>query len=251
MTQSIERLARYDATPAVVGGYTDGGDHEGSGFDVEARIEWRREQSIQSRLCEYITGLQIEDPVLLERIITDHEIIRSKYGLPNRDAAFDDPVWYENFLHERARQEGVRLADMSDCANLSEESPKIGSAYLGKRRLVACSVDKTSIDEYSRSLLDIEHELIHAMQVSRSPSMPIEAWEYEAYIAGSSMNVLRENPEVIDGLFYELIGSSVIINYNRQSAIAGKRIIPVWARPEYFIWFVDGIDQYPDKNAAD
>lgn len=204
------------------------------------RIRWRNDQPVMSRLCEYITGLQLDDPALIDRIVEDHKIIRSKYGLPSRDAVFDDPTGYERLLHEIAAELGVTVTDTSDCSNLLQMLPEIEAAYMNRGKRIAADVDRSNVNLYTYSLLALEHECIHAAQFSHSPSMPHEAKEYEAFIAGGSMRVLTQNPEVIEMVF-RMIDSSVTTFY-------GKRHIPEWNWADYFIRNIDKIE--PDTEAV-
>src|SRR3990167_6058879 len=78
-------------------------------------IEFRLRQSRASRLSEYITGMRPDDPRMVDRLIQDQNILRSKYRLPAREVQVVSPSEYERTLRARAKKIGVAIRDKLEC----------------------------------------------------------------------------------------------------------------------------------------
>ena len=205
----------------------------------------RRKQTFSSRLSEYLTGMKPEDPRMVERLATDQEIIRGKYNLPSRKLP---PAEFERAMMQMVKSLGVKIKSKSECGKFFEENPFAGAVHFGESKQIGMDMDRTDREAYFRSLGTLEHELVHAIQQSKSASMPIELMEYEAYVAGVNMEYLRANPEAInDALFNFFIGVSVNTHYHLESEKKGARVSPVWDNPEYFLK-LDGIDPNTIEN---
>ena len=205
------------------------------------QIEFRRTQEFSSRLAEYITGLRPEDPRIIERLIEDQKIIRARYGLP-QTTEIRKPSEYERFLKDVAHREGVRIKEKSECGDFFEKNRVADAVHFGGEKKIGVDIDKTDVDTYNASLVKLEHELIHALQHSKSPNMPIELMEYEAYVAGGNMDVLKENQRAVELLFSYLIGGSVLFWYSSQSKQSQTKVEPQWNNPDYFLEKVDGVE---------
>jgi hypothetical protein len=203
----------------------------------------RISQSRVDRLVEYVMGMGLEDSKLIDRLETDQMKVRAKYGLPDRKYRFANPSEYEAFLRELADGNGVRVRSKSDCGNFFEKYPFAGAVYLDQEKTVGVNIDKKSQDNYLKSLLLLEHELIHALQYKYYPGMPVEIQEYEAYVAGWNIDYLRENPEKVSDIFGFFVMGSVKHWYQETSENIHETLEPVWDSPEYFLINVDGVSQ--------
>ena len=201
--------------------------------EMLAVFERRLKQSPASRLCEYTTGFPLEDYRAFLRIINDHYVIRSKYGLPHSDAVTHEPAWYEDFLREIAKQEGVEIVDRSACGDFFMKNQNAAAVYLFDSKRAGVTIHKGAYDDYVQSIDYLEHEILHALQFAKTPSMPIEVMEYEAYIASHELSSMEST--------FRRMRGSVESWYESLTEKAGKPVLPVWDSPEYFIEKVDGV----------
>ena len=211
----------------------------------EEIIEFRYQQSYESQLAEYITGLRPDDVKFEERFTTDQKIIREKYSLPARELKWETPTEYERFFRERAEKDGVKIRDKSDCGTFFEEYPYAGAMFFEKRNEIGITINKKSLDSYTKSLVTLEHEFIHSQQEIISPRMPIELMEYEASIAGLSPDFIR-NPDSAEIFFSSFVGPSVRHWYkekNNERNANELEIKAIYEDPEYFLKNVDHIDE--------
>lgn len=211
-------------------------------------IESRYKQGRTDRLVEYITGLKLDDAELINRLGTDQEIVRKKYGLPSKDFKFSNPSEYEKYLRELAKTNGVTVRPTSDCGKFFDENSIAGGVFLNKEKSIGVDIDKTDTSSFLKSLTTLEHETIHSLQDKFYPGMPIEGQEYEAYVANWNIDYLRENKEALEIVFSFGVGGSVGNWYKGESEEKGEEIIPKWDNPEYFLKNVDGINQKDIDN---
>lgn len=209
-------------------------------------VEFRNNQSFEERLAEYITGLQLDDPKFVERLKQDQEIIRDKYGLPPISMIELAPSEFEGVLLSLAKEVGVQVRSEYEVGNFFEEHTASG-VYLEKDKVISVKAYPDSVSPYKRRLTILEHELIHAMQDQNYPGMPIEAMEYEAYIANANFDHLDElNPEErvesLGTFFGYMIGGSVRSWYSITSKDRGTEVKPIWDNPQHFLHEVDEID---------
>lgn len=223
---------------------------------MEKKIEARLSQSEASRMVEYITGLSLEDPDLLNRLDVDQQKIRVKYGLPDRELKFVNPSEYEKYLRELAKSNGVTIRYKSDCGRFFTKF-LAGGVYLSNERVIGVNIDKSSQKKFSESLVTLEHETIHSLQQKYFPSMPIEIMEYESYVANWNMDLLKQDSERVKTLFGFAVITSVYHWYEEISEEERRKINPVWNDPEYFLKNVDGVGdkaiekykvEHPDKK---
>jgi hypothetical protein len=210
----------------------------------EKIVEFRNKQSYGSKLAEFIIGLRPDDSKFAERIALDQKIIRNKYLLPAFELMYQSPTEYERLLYERAAKDGVKIRDKSDCGTYFIDNPNADGAFFEEQNQIGSRVDRESKESYTESLSTIEHEFIHSQQMIKSPSMPIELKEYEAYIAGVNLNTIKD-PESAEMLFSFFIGGSVDYWYrdkNKERQASEPEIKAVYKDPEYFLKNVDHLN---------
>jgi hypothetical protein len=203
---------------------------------ISEKIKQRLEQSNASRLAEYITGINLEDPTIVDRMIEDQKRIRGKYGLPDRRTIFFDPAEHERFLRSLAHKLNVEIREKSHCGKLIDNADGAEAVYFEETKNIGIDIDKTDLRSYIHSLNVLEHEMIHAMQFSNpTTSMPVELQEYEAYIGMGNMDALKNNPDMAEVVFEHLIGGSVQWWYSLLAKEKGIKEDPVWSKPDYFL----------------
>ncbi len=213
-------------------------------LSVAEKIEAREQQSKISRIVEYITGLKLEDPKLIDRLEEDQRRIRSKYGLPDRNFKFENSSEYERYLRQLAEVNGVKIRPEGDCGKFFDKFSMVGGVYMDKERVIGVTIDKFDKDEYISSLVTFEHETIHSLQHKYYPEMPIEVQEYEAYLANWNIDYLREDgSRAIEIVFGFGVAGSILHWYRQTSEEVGYEIKPEWDSPEFFLLNVDGVSE--------
>lgn len=225
-------------------------------LSVDKKIELRFKQNRTEALIEYVTGLKIDDPGLMDKIENDQKEIRSKYGLPNRDFKFDDPEGYERYLRQMAKDNEVEIKSEADFPEFFEKHKLAGGFSSEDGKTIAVDIDKTDDREYLKSLNKFEHEMIHSLQQINTPEMKIEQQEYEAYMVDWNIENLRENKSLLYTAFDFFIGNSVYSYYRQKSEETGIKIEAEYKNPEYFLKNVDGISEekikeYKEKHSLD
>jgi hypothetical protein len=168
------------------------------------------------KLAYYITGERLvagEEIKLARRMADDHYAIKSKYGLPSREMYLESPRDYYNQLLKIAEQNNIPVRSGAEYQKFFDENPRAGAVYMdeggGEKAIV---VGHSWIDEgHVTDDLEIlrtearkfEHELTHALQDKRYPSMPIEVAEYEAYLTAIDPDIMLTNAETAT---YKVIG---------------------------------------------
>ncbi|MGB2790937.1 MAG: hypothetical protein IPJ67_01015 [Candidatus Moraniibacteriota bacterium] len=195
-------------------------------------------EKFSHQLAEHITGLKLNDPTFLDRLIQDQNIIRSKYRLPQRDMRFDQPSEYEKMLREMAKNSNVAIRSKSECGKFFAENHAAGGVFLPESNKIGIDINRNDLETYSKNLGTFEHELIHAFQENQSSGMPIELMEYEAYIAGFNLQFLNGKrkeggnvEEYLDTMF-NMIGGSVGIWYKSQSKGRDTPLEPKWYKKD-------------------
>jgi hypothetical protein len=205
----------------------------------ESKTGINSRESYGGRLAEYLTGFQLGNPKLVDRLLDDRAIIRGKYNLPERTIRFNQHTEYEKYLRELAHKLGVRIDAKSECGQFFLENEYAGGVYMSDDKRVGANIDRENEHTYTHSLEILEHEIIHALQGANSPRMPIELMEYEAYVAGVSFEHLKklgdeDRAESLELFFSMMVGGSVRHWYHEQSMRENKETIPVWDDPNYF-----------------
>ena len=209
-------------------------------FNDNGNIETGESDEYGDRLSDYLTGMRPEDPRMPERLVNDHYMLREKYHLPDEKMADQDMPEYERRLKEIAKKAGVKIKGTDEAGKFFKEYPMAGAAHFEETKEIAVNIDRSSAGSYRSSLDSLEHEVIHALQNKNTPDMPIEAMEYEAYIA-ANLNVKaiqEESPDRTEGIraiFQYAIGSSIENWYKEESSKQGMEIKPVWNNKEYFL----------------
>lgn len=216
-------------------------------------IKSRFEQSNTSRLTEYVTGLRIEDPKLIEKLENDQLAIREKYKLPKREDRFDNPQNYENYLRKIAEENGIKVVSKEEYTteydkDFFENSFLAGAVYDNDHKVIAVDIDNSDENSYLKSLINFEHETIHSLQDKNSPNMEIEQQEYEAYVANWNIDYLKRNTDAIGTVFDFAVGGSVNNWYREENKKNEEDVKPKWSDPEYFLKNVDRISQKKIEN---
>jgi hypothetical protein len=192
-------------------------------------------------LCEFLFGLPLTKenlPQILRRLEEDNQIIRRKYDLPPIQMLKDNPREYQRRLEEKAKAIGVTILPKSMCGSFFEEAPMAGAAFISHLESgslddkIGVDIKEETLNDLIRSIINLEHELIHALQAKRYPSMPIEIQEYEAYVSNINLKYLRENPDAIEDVFFDFfLGGSVRTWYKIMNEEASKRGLPTIIPP--------------------
>jgi len=210
---------------------------------IKEIIKSRLEQSVGSRLAEYITGLKSDNVEIVDRLIEDQKVIRTKYGLPALDIRYNMPAEYERSLKDLAKKYKVDIRSTLEYGKYFKENPSSDAVYSKEpaRGDVFSDINKKDLNSYLSSLKSVEHELIHAMQEIKFPRMPIELSEYEAYIGSMNLETFQEHPENVDPFFEYFICGSVREWYDSMSKEKEQNVSPEWEDPEFFLKNVDKI----------
>ena len=133
-------------------------------------------------LCKMITGLDYENESekVLHTMMQERVKISERYGLPLIEK-YSDKQELCNKLVDIAMLNGVEVKFVERVA-LKELDMRGG--YTNKGKVILTNIDfknSSSIDLYNWAV-EFEHELTHALQAVKSPEVPIEEQEYEAYL---------------------------------------------------------------------
>lgn len=172
-----------------------------------------------SPLSRYVTGYGINDPELIERLLTDPKIIQNKYGLPPQQLRIDDPAEYLYQLEQIAKQNQVEIRSIGEIPKFFEEYPQAGAvhAYPGGVITGDHAIYIQPQENLALQAKDATHELVHALQFNRYPGMPIEGKEYEAYLSTwvNPQNVAY-SAEIRETFFDMMIGGSSRVFYTEN-----------------------------------
>ena len=211
---------------------------------LQEKIDSRFKQSYGSRLIEHVTGINPEDPKILERLIEDQKIIRAKYNLPAFDSLKGYGITnYERFLKGIAEKFKVKINETSNCGSFFKENPDADGVYIAEENKIGLDIDKTSVYTYNASLQLLEHELIHAMQIQYYPLMPVELMEYEAYVSFVNLSKMSDPEMAAMFLFNCGFLDSVRYGYEEASRKKGLEVKPKWNNPLFFLEHVDMMDK--------
>jgi len=193
-------------------------------------------------LCQFILGLPLHKdnlPKILQRLEEDQQKTRKKYDLPPIPMLREDPREYQRRLIEKAKKIGVTILPKIACGSFFEETPAAGAVFISSsdsgssENKIGVDIKEDSLDNLIRSIKELEHELIHALQNKKYPSMPIEIQEYEAYASGINLIYLQKNPDEIKEIFFDFfIGGSVRTWYKLINEEASKKGLPA-VTPSY------------------
>jgi len=182
-------------------GYVGGTQQEA----VSSYFAWQRGHYEELIIRRYESFKEAAVNASREQLLGTQEIIRAKYGLPPREMRFDNPYEYQRMLDEIARQEGIEVRERYEFQRFFEEVPQAEAVHMtGRRVVVEGSPETVQSSAY-------EHELIHALQEVRYPSMSIVDREFEAYMAGFSSKVF-EYPGIVEDVFSFFIHGSLNVD---------------------------------------
>lgn len=211
--------------------------------NLQEIIDFRFRQKSADRLIEYITGMRLDNPEIDDRLIMDRKIIREKYHLPEKRGELTD---YDRFLKSVAKKEGVKIKNTSDVGSFFKDTQDAAGVYFREMNQIATDINTTTSESYGKSLITLEHELIHALQYKYYPEMPTEIREYEAYVIGISIEGIKEYFDDLESPLFTLLAApllgSVYFSYKEESERKGIEIKPNWDNPYYFLEKVDKLD---------
>jgi hypothetical protein len=212
----------------------------------EEQIEFRKNQTFGSRLCEYITGMRPDNPGMAERLVDDRKVVLQKYDLPDIHDYGSRLAEYENELNLIMKKKGIDLKEVDD---LGENTARIVEMfeereygyYETEGKFVASSILDRSDEKRYRADLQVRcHEMIHTFQFRNYPNMPIEGMEYEATIVAMNPEALLEDREHLEVIFEWPIMTSVRSYYKTIGKERGEKA--VWDTAEWWLKTVDGIE---------
>jgi len=184
-------------------------------------------------LCQFLFGFSLTKenlPKIIERLEEDNKIVRTKYGLPPIEMLKENPREYKRRLEAVTKAIGVTILPKIMCGSFFEEIPIAGGVFIPSsdsgslEDKIGVDIQEETLDDLIKSIRTLEHELIHALQAKRYPSMPIEIQEYEAYVANINLKYLRENPDAIESVFFDFfLGGSVRTWYKMMNNEAEKK----------------------------
>src|SRR3989344_1220570 len=85
--------------------------------------------SYPQKLIKHLTGLEISDPKLIDRLERDKSRIRAKYDLPPSDMKAAAPSEYEKQLKLLARKYKTEIVPRHEAGSFFEEHPYAGAAH--------------------------------------------------------------------------------------------------------------------------
>lgn len=160
-----------------------------------------KRETLENKISKKLTGMSYANPEMAKRIIEDQKIVRAKYNLPKAEMINSNPVEYERKIVEIAKENGLEI----------EKGNRIpyGIRAMHQSGKILLSDSKDYEEKSSKYLNALTHEVVHGLQNKRSPSMPIEVMEYEAYLVSGTNDPRKlEKKKTRRGLF-GLIGDSV------------------------------------------
>ncbi len=133
-------------------------------------------------LAKYLFGLPLKEEnfkKIIDKIEEDQRIIRQLYGLPPLDMLRYNPGEFERRLKEIASKNRFQIISKLECGDFFGENPAAGGVFFKDQNKIGVDIDRSGTKgDYIRSLITLEHELVHALQSLRYPQMPLEIMEY-------------------------------------------------------------------------
>ncbi len=164
-------------------------------------------------------------PTNADDLLGIKEAVRLKYGLPQNELRYENPLEYERQLLAIAEKNGIEVRASEDpifaplqqkvkqTIGLTGGPMSLGPEDTGGRNIVIYPF--TKVNAVGRNA-DFAHELCHGLQSCLYPRMPIEQQEAEAYILTYSPSMIKENPYDAAVDLVGRIGGSVRHYYNEQ-----------------------------------
>lgn len=114
------------------------------------------------------------------------EEVKAKYGLPENDYMWDDPVRYINEMETLLKEKGVNVRYKHEFETFFRENPTAEaltsgpSAFSDARVIVQGARDDDWLALRARAK-QLSHEGVHGLQAKKYPRMPEDIAEKEAY----------------------------------------------------------------------
>ncbi len=178
---------------------------------------------------QHVSGMDPTDSGFEDFLINKRDEIRNSYNLPSRDDVGSGKMSVEGYttkLKEIASNEGITVS--YDLEKHIEETPELKASVLNQKAVSGAfeneieNVNKQKTiylkNRFNFAKIDdintFEHELIHALQYTRDPQMPIERKELEAYLCTASKDLLRK--ENLRDMMFSLMKGSIESHYNQN-----------------------------------
>lgn len=216
---------------------------------TEEVIKFRFNQWDYSKLAEYITGIRPYNPKMSKLLTLEQKRLRGKYSLPPIDWVLDNPTEYERFLKEKAKKNRTRIRNCLDCSYYFKKNLSTEGVFFPHSNTIGVDMYRTyrtDSKNYFTSIETLEHEVIHSLQEIKYPRMPIEIFEYEAYVASENFKEGDENEIFVD-ILKNVEGCYEKVN-EQMGENSSETIVPEWRNPEYFLRNVDKIDEEDIEN---
>ncbi len=177
------------------------------------------------RMIKYITGIDYvlgKESLLRDRLLEDHDIVKSKYNLPDSRLRSDSPSEYISKLEEIGKKHDISIRNNYEMEVFFRGNEQIKAVFMEKsNEIFVPLVNKNNYKELIGYAENLEHELIHALQHKYYPNLPVEAMEYEAYVgANVSIEYLKEFPLDSIEKDFNTIKSSIEYWYESNELIA-------------------------------
>ncbi len=187
---------------------------------------------------------------MLERIITDQKKLRFKYKLPTLESRAKYPEnEYELILQNMAKENNTVIRSKDEHVRFFDTYKMANAIYNDEIHSIFIDIKRGSKNDYGKSLVTLEHELIHSYQEINENRMPIELREYEAYVSTMNMPKFKEMPGEIEFILFSFcIGVSTNIWYQQNKDNGKGPLEPVWRNPEYFLKNIDGFSDEDIKT---
>lgn len=155
------------------------------------------------------------------------EEVRAKYALPESGTRWENPVPYIREIEQLAKENGIDIRPKHEFSTYFKEKPDAGAVAFSpdvfrKATLVVKEFTEGYTDEDWFALRaranQLAHEIVHALQYIKYPSMPDDIGEYEAYAYQRFTPVdilrLKDDPEYIASIVNEEIPRAVSSSVN-------------------------------------
>lgn len=204
---------------------------------VEGKRLERQKQTTTERLIEMLIGMPASDPRFVDRLKEDKLSVRSKYHLPPEGMREQEPREYYRRLLRIAKTNGLKTKPKEWDPEFFLENPGADAKFEPDTMTIVVDLEEESEKKYRKSLHKFEHELVHGLQLSIYPNMPIEVREYEAYVVNAPIKLVeKSSPGLRTGIFGGALIDSVLNWYKRQG------VIPGWDNPEWFLRNIDKVE---------
>ena len=197
-------------------------------FDTNNSTETEASFSYNN-FVQYVSGMDPTDSGFEDFLINKRDEIRNSYNLPSRDDVGNGKMSVEEYttkLKKIANNEGLTIS--YDLEKHIEETPELKASVLNQKAVGGAfeneieNVNKQKAiylkNSFNFAKIDdintFEHELIHALQYTKDPQMPIEQKELEAYICTVSKDLLKK--ENLRDMMFSLMKGSIESHYNQN-----------------------------------